>query len=301
MESYITHISTAVLFAEGFLGMTINMIIVAIQFLRWKTVTSLEICDKIITCLGVSRSLLMANILFAYFMRTYGPWVMGSLFFNLSTLLVGMLLHSAELWITTVLCVFYCVKISQYSHQLLILMKSRISILVPRFIVASLIISLASSIPVIQYGLVLHSYNSSIGLPCNVTENNADVEFAFLAQIFIFFLGSLLPFLLLCSAMYLLLRSLWMHIGKMKNIGASFQHPNLEAHFAVVKSLILFLLSQVIIFVCMLFILVYIVHFDSPLRLWMFIIRCAPPLLHSAHLLCYNPNLRQAFIKHIRV
>lgn len=280
------------------MGITLNLFIVVVQFMRWKTLKSLDTCDKILTCLGIFRSLFLANIFVAYLMRTYLTWIIQeSIFFNLGILLSGLLLHCTDLWITTILCVFYCVKIANYSHVFLVYMKTKISRLVPRFILASLLISVASSIPIVQYGLVLHRHNSTNVFPEDVIANNAEVGYAFIAQVIIFLLGSLLPFLFFCGAVYLLIRSLWIHIKQMGNIRESLRNPHLEAHFAVVKSMVLFLVSQVIIFVCMFFILVYIVHFHSPLRLWMFILRCAPPFLHSAHLIYHNPNIKTAFIK----
>ncbi|XP_018423972.1 PREDICTED: taste receptor type 2 member 4-like [Nanorana parkeri] len=208
MDYYIQNIFTAVLFAECFMGIALNMFIVAVYFMRWKALKSLETRDKILTSLGISRSLFMANVLIAYLMRSYFTWILKSILFNIGILLCGMLLHSTDLWITTVLCVFYCVKIANYSHELLTYMKTRISRLVPRFILASLLISLASSIPIIQYGLVLHTHNSTHGFLGNSTTNNANIGYAFLGQVIIFLLGSLLPFLVFCGAVYLLIRSL---------------------------------------------------------------------------------------------
>nr|DBA25440.1 TPA: hypothetical protein GDO54_009824 [Pyxicephalus adspersus] len=133
--------------AECFAGIIVNSFIVAVQLVRWKVVKSLEICHQILTCLGVSRICCQLQSLIFFLFGLYCPWLVQGYVFLAAAVTMAMFFHLTHLWITSVLCVFYCVKITTYSHKKFIFLKSGVSGLIPWVMVASLLMSLLFSLP----------------------------------------------------------------------------------------------------------------------------------------------------------
>lgn len=286
----------AVLFVECFMGTVLNVFIVVVQFVRWKALKSMETRDKIITCLGISRSLFLANVVFAYIVALYfSHWTNQNVFLTLIIWFSGMMLHYTNLWITTVLYMFYCLKIASYCCTWFIFMKTNISRLVPPFIVASLLVSVASSLPFGMYVFWLRQENSANFSLRNVTMNISNFQHKYQDQVIIFSVGSLLPFLLFSGAIYLLIQSLWRHTRQMRSNGTSFRSPNLEAHFDVAKSMILFFLCQVIYFSSMICSFSDMLNINDPWNIGYSILICSPSFLHSAYMVYGNAKLKQAF------
>ncbi|XP_068089333.1 taste receptor type 2 member 9-like [Hyperolius riggenbachi] len=288
---------TALLLAECFVGITINVFIAAVQIRKWKAVRSLDSCDQILLCLGISRSFSLINVSLDFIIRTFFPLTYEDLIFYSVVAISKMLLYYISFWLTTILCVFYCVKIANYNNPLFLYMKTRISRLVPRLIVASLLISLAFTLPILYYHFHLHQQNSGNNFGGNVTMGSASLEKIYQIQSLILILGTFLPFLVFCEAISLLIQSLWLHTRQMRSSGTSFQSPKLEAHFSVVKSMTLFLCCQTIHFGCSVSMLSIKVYFASLWKVIFYITICAPSCLHSLYMVYSNTKLKQAFVE----
>ncbi|XP_066446137.1 taste receptor type 2 member 7-like, partial [Eleutherodactylus coqui] len=172
------------------------------------------------------------------------------------------------------------VKITNYNPKLFTFLKTRISSQVHWFILASLIISIAYS------------------LPCgeNMTFTKVLIHQNVQNEFLIFLLGSLLPFLILCVAFFLLIQYLWTHIRHMRCSGAGFRSPSLEVHFRAVKSMGLFLVLHIIYLA---FMNVLLSSTQNITRIWMLfisIIICSPPFLHSLNIIFSNGTLKETFL-----
>ncbi|XP_018423973.1 PREDICTED: taste receptor type 2 member 9-like [Nanorana parkeri] len=234
----------ALLFAECLVGIAINTFIVAVEFMKWKALRSLDTCNKILMSLGIARCCLLYNTILYYSIYLFYPWLLSNIITSSVFLVQTVFLYNINLWITGVLSVFYCVKITSYNHKVFIFMKTRISRLVPLFLVASLLLSIALSLPFGWYALFMDTENLS-----NSSSSAMDIREDFQFQNLMFFLGSFTPFLILCGAVYLLIRSLRRHTRHMKRNGTSFQNLNLEAHFTAVKSMALLLFFHVMYYI----------------------------------------------------
>ncbi|XP_068089335.1 taste receptor type 2 member 40-like [Hyperolius riggenbachi] len=287
-----------VLAAECFVGITINVFISAVQIMKWKAVKSLESCDQILLCLAISRSLSLTSLSFDFIIRAYFPLTFLDLIIFSVVTLPRILLYYTSFWFTTVLCVFYCVKIANYKNRVFLYMKTRISKLVPQLIGASLLISLAFTIPFFWYFFQLHRQTLGNHFVGKVNMNNSSFEDNHRIQTIVYILGSSLPFLIFCGAVSLLIQSLWLHTRQMRRSGgSSFQDPKLEAHFSVVKSMTLFLCFQIIYFVCAICMFSLYVNFTSPWKMFIYVLACVPSGLHSSYMVYSNTKLKQAFLE----
>ncbi|XP_075125742.1 taste receptor type 2 member 40-like [Leptodactylus fuscus] len=208
-----------------------------------------------------------------------------------------LLLNHANLWFATILCVFYCVKITNYSHKFFIFLKTRISSLVHWFILTSLLISVASSLPCGWYAYYLDQEGFTTGLAENTTFTNVvmyqDKQYRFL----LFLVGSLPPLLIFCVAISLLIHSLWVHIRHMRCGGTGFRAPNLEVHFGAVKCMSLFLVLHILYFVCICIRLSPTYNVSSVWKAFITIIICWPPVLHSLYIIFSTKKLKEMVLK----
>ncbi|XP_072000305.1 taste receptor type 2 member 39-like [Engystomops pustulosus] len=236
-------------YTECIAGVIVNLIIVAANIIKWRRMKSLD-GEKILISLATSRCLFLLSAFLLDISLMLDSWNIGNIqvLYKIISLFLTFL-HFTNFWFATVLCVFYCVKITSYSWKFFILLKTKISTLVPRFLLASLLISASFSLPlgwshdgIQEKNLTNHSMDNM------TVYRNMKYEGSQTQSVLIF-TGSGPPFLVFFAAITLLLHSLWMHTRRMRSSGSGFRRPNLESHISAVKSMSLFLVLQTMYFV----------------------------------------------------
>ncbi|KAG8550097.1 hypothetical protein GDO81_028877 [Engystomops pustulosus] len=293
MEFTLKKILILLLYCECFAGITVNLIILAANIMKWKTLKSLSTSDKILNCLVTSRTLLVFNISLASYLYQFHPWIFHDIVVTAAMLTYGVILHYTDLWFATVLCVFYCVKITSYSWKFFIFLKTKISTLVPWFLLGSLIASIFSSLP---YGFnfydMKHQDLSNVSSKPMIFYRAGTIQ-NFYNQALITLLGSCPPFIIFLLAIFLLLHSLLMHTRRMRSSEYGFHTPNLKGHFSAVRSMSVFLVLQIIhfIFINLLF---FGILYDVGVFYWLnLIITCALPFLHSLYMICFCGEIKK--------
>ncbi|MEE6513097.1 hypothetical protein FKM82_020546 [Ascaphus truei] len=285
-----------VLCIEFILGITINSFIVATTCMEWITFKRLGTSDKILVSLGLSRFLYQWGIMLHNIFRIYLPELYSQMYFYVIFLVVRMFLKFSSLWFATVLCVYYCIKITNYNHSLFIYVKVRINKIVPWLLLASLLTSLASSLPFCWYILNLNGNNSTNSLLRNSTVQDIIVVQNHTNHAVEHGLGTSLPFLIFCVATFLLIKSLLMHTRQMRSSGMGIRSPSLDTHFRVVKSMVFFLFLNIICFSSMNVVFSRVLPIGNPWLVCLSILTSAYPFLHSAVLIFYNKKLKQTLL-----
>ncbi|XP_072000303.1 taste receptor type 2 member 39-like [Engystomops pustulosus] len=293
-----------VLYAECIAGVIVNVIIVTANIIKWKTMKSLNTGDKILSSLATSICLYLSVSFLIYLSSIFHLQDDKDQLFIFSLLFVSTFLHFTNLWFATVLCVFYCVKITSYSWKFFIFLKTKISTLVPWFLLASMVISISSSLP---FGL---GYNGiQVQNLTNVSMGNMnisrDMEYedqlqSYEKSKYLLLIISCPPFVVFCVVGFLLLHSLWMHIRRMKSSGSGFRSPNLESHFKAVKSMGLFLVLETVYFLVASY--SYAACHGNITGYWIaIIVTCSPPVLHSLYIISSNNELKKTFVSMFHV
>ncbi|KAM4043883.1 taste receptor type 2 member 40-like [Anomaloglossus baeobatrachus] len=236
MGLVLQYIFASLLFIECIVGIIMNVFIVAANFMRWKTIKSLHIGDKILSSLATSRFLFLFNVFMTHIPPLEKFWTNRSLQVMSTMPVVTMFLHSTNLWFSTVLCVFYCVKITNYNWKFFIFLKNNMSSFLPRLLLVSLLISLSSSLPFGWCVFKLQIQNATNLTMENMTLSKVSIYENYHNMFLLFLTASFPPLLIFLVADFLLLHSLWMHTRRMRNSGSSFRSLNLESHFSAVKT-----------------------------------------------------------------
>ncbi|KAG8550089.1 hypothetical protein GDO81_028870 [Engystomops pustulosus] len=289
------YVLVPVLYSECIAGVIINLIIVAANIIKWRRAKSVLISDKILSSLATSRSLYLMKVVLVDIFSHLDLWeiINNPVIFEILNN-ISMFLYSTNLWFATVLCVFYCVKITNHSWKFFILLKTKISTLVPWFLLASLLISLSFSLIFSLRHLVVEQQNLLNISMENLTLDDRYMYGDYKMDFMLLLIGSCPPFLIFLLADSLLLHSLWMHIRRMRSSSSGFRFPNLESHFSAVKSMSLFLVLQTMYFVASVYL--YSAEFWEITTYYVIcIVIYSPDTLHSLYIISTNSDIKKTY------
>ncbi|XP_031236686.1 taste receptor type 2 member 143 [Mastomys coucha] len=217
------------------------MIVLGREWIRTRALTAV---DMIVASLASSRFCLhgiaiLTNLL-ASFDFCYQANLIGILWDFTNTLIF---------WLTAWLAVFYCVKISSFSHPVLFWLKWRISQLVPRLLVVSLIMSGLSAVISATGNIRAHQMTISQGGNCTFGHTSLDFYHNYYLSYIV--LMWFIPFFLFLVSIILLMFSLYRHVEKMRGHRSGPWDPHSQAHTLALKSLIFFFIFYIFFFLAL--------------------------------------------------
>ncbi|XP_040203554.1 taste receptor type 2 member 7-like [Rana temporaria] len=112
------------------LGMILNKFIVLMNGKTWMRNKCLPTGDTIVTSLCLSRWSYQCLLVVHQTFDCYFPEVYLDFFYNLCSLVL-LLLNYVSIWLASLLCVYYCLKITNYKNVVFLYLKVRMSRLVP--------------------------------------------------------------------------------------------------------------------------------------------------------------------------
>nr|BDF92177.1 taste receptor type 2 member 705 [Dasyurus viverrinus] len=269
-----------------------NGFIIVVLGREWMRCWTLTPGDMILASLGISRFFLQWTAIISDFY---------SYFFSTSKgVLLGMMWNLPNVttfWFTTLLAVFYCVKLSSFNHSIFFWLKWRISRFVPWLLLWSLVLSILISILSFVKGYHLLQSpvigNNSEKTILNANIRAFQINFFLPLQLFIL----LIPFFVFLVSIILLISSLCQHLGNMEHHSADPQDPRMQVHIITLKSLFFFL----ILFTS--YLLPLIITTTAPISVcssWFWIrevVTYAGISIHPAFLILNTSKLRRALKK----
>ncbi|XP_018423969.1 PREDICTED: taste receptor type 2 member 3-like [Nanorana parkeri] len=200
-----------------------------------------------------------------------------------------------SLWWGTVLCVFYCVKINNYSSRLFIKVKMRISGMVPWLLLGSLMASCLSSLPYEWFVYSLVKENSTQIRNRTITEDVA-LHSNTVSFFIIYIVGSFVPFLIFCVATFFLVVPLFKHTRNMSHNNTGFTQGQLDVLLSAIRNMLSFLIFYILYFITGILFPVSVQLQDLIFGLVCCIFQVAYPSLHSVVLIISNVKLKQSVI-----
>ncbi|XP_027697088.1 taste receptor type 2 member 134-like [Vombatus ursinus] len=269
-----------------------NGFIIIVLGRKWVQYWTLPPGDMILASLGISRFFLQWAAVLSNFYRYFSS--------NNNSLYLGIFWNFTNVttfWFTTWLAVFYCVKISSFTHPIFFWLKWRISRCVPWLLLCSLLISNLIFIPsFVKTYLVFHlpvTRNYSEKTTLHGRTRVLQWYFYLLLQMFILFI----PFLFFLASTILLISSLCQHLGNMQHHSASPQDQSMQVHITTLKSLFFFLILYTS------YVLPLIIALIAPVSVCSFwfwvwqVVIYAGISIHPAFLILNTSKLRRALKK----
>uniref|UniRef100_A0A8C0WEA3 Taste receptor type 2 n=1 Tax=Castor canadensis TaxID=51338 RepID=A0A8C0WEA3_CASCN len=252
---------------------------------EWMRSQAPQATDMIIACLALSRFCLHGSATLNNFLEFFGFCYQVN-FFGIFWDFINTLI----LWLTTWLAMFYCVKISSFSYHVFFWLKWRISRLIPRLLLGSLIISGLSAIISASGNTIAAHFSHG-----NCTFGHKTLIFYRHYYLSHGVLMWLTPFFMFLVSIVLLIFSLSRHVGHMRDCRRGPYDSSTQAHTMALKSLAFFLIFYTMYFLSMVISIVSITPIQS---LWYWakeLITYACISLHSVILVLSSPKLRKHF------
>ncbi|XP_070472751.1 taste receptor type 2 member 143-like [Equus przewalskii] len=289
MPSSSTLIFVVIFFLETLAAMLQNGFMVAVLGREWMRCCTLPAGDMIVACLAASRFCLHGMALLNNLLDSFNFRSIVS-YFNIPWNFINTLTY----WLTAWLAVFYCVKISSFSHPIFCWLKWRISRSVLRLLLGSLIISGVTVIPAVTRDIILIQMiasQSSHG-NCTLADRIRTFHRYFLMPIIVLVLS--IPFLLFLVSTLLLMFSLHWHLRQMRAHRSSPRDPSTQAHTMALKSLTFFLVFYTSYFLSLIIAFMKITTLQDQWHWAWEVVTYAGICLHSSILVLSSPKLRKA-------
>uniref|UniRef100_A0A8D2PTZ5 Taste receptor type 2 n=1 Tax=Zosterops lateralis melanops TaxID=1220523 RepID=A0A8D2PTZ5_ZOSLA len=280
---------------EVFAGMWINAFIVCVLCIGWVKKKTLNSNEKILLFLSCSRISHLGFIWVYFFLSIIYPnYFYVHPILQLLSFFTAFFNYS-NLWVSACLCVFYCIKITNFRNRFFIYLKVKIDRMMPWLLLASGISAL--SMGIIMYDIAEIAQRNNLTFTClgNFWEESIRMEKHFFSVFFLAGVGYAVSFTAVIFSALFLLFSLWRHKRMMQT--NSMKDLSMEAHIRAMKSILSFLAMYTINFVCLILTIIYNMKNENIMRLLICIYLCAFPGVHSLILICSNPKLEKALLK----
>ncbi|NXM65234.1 TA2R9 protein, partial [Serilophus lunatus] len=283
--------SVAIVSLEAFSGMWINAFLVSVLCISWVKQKTLNLNEKILLFLGFSRfwylsiewlhyslSIIYPNYLYVH--PTFQVVASTTSFFNFSSL-----------WVSACLCVFYCLKIANFSNRFFIYLKAKIDRIVPALFFGSVLFSLILSIFIysdIDKAICKNHNCTSQG---SIWKPTIRIEEHFFTIFFVTGFLFAVSFMAVIFSALLLLFSLWRHQRNMQT--NCMKDLSMDAHIRAMKSILSFFIMYSINFILLILTQISALNTQSLDMFPFFVGRFAFPGVHSLILIFSNPKLEK--------
>uniref|UniRef100_A0A8B9SHC6 Taste receptor type 2 n=1 Tax=Anas platyrhynchos TaxID=8839 RepID=A0A8B9SHC6_ANAPL len=256
----------------AFAGMWINAFIVAVSCLTWVKKKSFNSSEKILLFLGCSR--------FWFLCVTWAYTITSTLFHwqfyirRVPRIFAPLLCisNSSNLWFSTCLYVFYCIKIANFRYIFFIYLKVKIDRIVP-WLCCNL------NFTSLEYSRKL----------------NEKINKQYSSIFYICGFGFSIAFMIVIFSALLLLFSLWRHKCKMQTSSA--KDLSMDAHIKAMKSLLSFFIIYGINFTCLILTMIYPSREKNPMTFLFLVLQYAFPSVHSLILIFSSPKLEKIVLR----
>uniref|UniRef100_A0A674IIT3 Taste receptor type 2 n=1 Tax=Terrapene triunguis TaxID=2587831 RepID=A0A674IIT3_9SAUR len=269
--------------SEFLIGIIGNGLIVAVNYSDWVKRGKLSSCDLILTSLSITRFCLQCQLMVGILLYVT-PSLKSSSQRKLYKIMniFWMFLNHSSVWFATLLSVFFCLKIANFTQPLFLWLKLRISGLVPWLVLGTLVTSLLPTVPL--------AYNNS---PRNSTEENNNWQRHY-SQLNLFYnLGTLVPVTIFLLSSILLVISLCRHTRQMQYNTIGLSSVSIEAHIRAIKAVITFLIVCISYFLAVHIMLSYIFIGNPLIFIISVVVMAAYPSGHTIVLILANPKLKK--------
>ncbi|NXG20536.1 T2R41 protein, partial [Grallaria varia] len=287
--------SVAIMTLQAFAGMWINAFIVSVISMAWIQKEALNSNEKILLFLGCSRFWYLFISWFYYFLSILYP---RSLYVHPTLQLVVSIqgfFDSSNLWVSASLCVFYCIKIANFSNNFFIYLKVKTDRIVSWLLLASVLFSLVIGIVAYDITDKVHCNNRNSTGRGSFWKASIKMDKHFFPSFFLTGFGYAISFTAVIFSALLILFSLWRHIHNMQT--NSLKDFSMDVHIKAMKSILSFLVMYSINFASLILKMVYVTKKGSPVMFLLLVFQYAFPGVHSLILIFSNPKLEKTLLR----
>ncbi|KAG9464327.1 hypothetical protein GDO78_020128, partial [Eleutherodactylus coqui] len=271
-------------------GLVIHSFIIGVNVTDWWKGRSVTPVDHIVTSLGISRICTQCAITLYVILDIFFP---SSLKFYITLTIIGFfydLFSYANIWLTTLLSIVFCLKISNFHSRLFLYLRGMIAHRTVYFIVVAVLLSAFSCLITLLISITDVTKEENY----NMTVHKKSTNCMYISIIYVFTTRMFFPLLFYCISSVLLFTGLYNHTVKMKM--SSNLSINLETYYSVMKYVSFTFIYNTTLFIGHFFSLFYY-YVYCVILLWLHIVLNFLPVLHSSYLIYRAPKLRSQMSK----
>nr|XP_004668700.2 taste receptor type 2 member 20-like [Jaculus jaculus] len=290
MASLLPTIVSIVIVVEFVLGNFANVFIALVNCVDCIKKRKISIVDKILTALGVSRTVWLWVILMNWSSTVFYP---DSHKRQVKFITVAWAVaNHFSIWFATTLSIFYLLKIPNFSNRIFLYLQQKVKHVIVA-VLLSMLILLFSNFTMANVCMMMQvSVHGG-----NVTGVIQLSDTARLTVVIFSTLSNAIPFMVSLICLLLLIYSLCKHVRKMKLHGKGSQDPSTAVHMKAVYTVVSFLLLLLMNFLSLITSLWYSNKpLAEPVHLLCQAIGMLYPSSHSYVLIWGNKKLKQAFL-----
>ncbi|KAG9461732.1 hypothetical protein GDO78_015901 [Eleutherodactylus coqui] len=271
-------------------GLVIHSFIIGVNVTDWWKGRPVTPVDHIVTSLGVSRMCTQCGDTLYIFLYTFRLKSLNSLIPLLVIALANIFFSYANFWLTSLLSIVFCLKISNFHNRLFLYLRGMIVHRTVFFIGASVLLSAFTCL--MSYSVVTTDVMK--GVSYNTTIYNLSMSCRYMQYIYSYTMGGFFPLLFYCISAIFLFTSLYHHTAKMKM--SSNLSINLETYYSVMKFVSFTFIYNTLYFLGGFAWVLYYYFYCADL-LWLHVILGFLPVLHSSYLIYRTAKLRSQMSK----
>ena len=228
---------TTIQFILGMLG---NGFIGWVNGSSWFKSKRISLHDFVITNLAVSRIVLLWILLIDGILLVFSPKLHDEGIIMQIIDVFWTFTNHLNIWLTTCLSVFYCLKVASFSHPMFLWLKWRVSRVVVWMLLSTLLLSCCSAISLIRE-FKIYSVLGGIDRTGNMTELFTKKEKEYKLIHVLGTLWDLPPLVISVISYFLLILSLGRHMRQMHQDCASSRDLSTGAHRRAIRVILSFL------------------------------------------------------------
>ncbi|KAG8549016.1 hypothetical protein GDO81_023128, partial [Engystomops pustulosus] len=213
-----------------------NMFIFIVNLLTWIKDKKLPQVDQLITSISVCNILEDVLHKMRFLNMSYDDLMMTNMY-----LVVFLMIMFCNIWFSTFLCVYFCLKIVNVKNTLYICLQRNFQKILPWLFVSVILVSVLLSVPVILKYLEQATVNSTLNTS---SSTSAYIKAKDIAS---FMILSWTAMLIFSISVLGIVTSLIKHIDQVQQNFGGFRSPNMEAHVQALRTVISFLINNIII------------------------------------------------------
>ncbi|KAG8560395.1 hypothetical protein GDO81_014953, partial [Engystomops pustulosus] len=220
-----------------------NMFIFIVIVLNWIKDKKLPQVDQLIASISVCNIVeeVIKSVLLLGTM--YNSFILTMIYFALFSTVM-----SCNVWFSTFLCVYFCLKIVNVKNTLYICLQRNFQKVFPWFFMSAILGSVLVSVPFILKITEGNSSNSGLNTSAIFMQNNSVFLYIKTKDILSLVILSWIAMLIFSISASVIVNSLFKHMNQVQQNIGGFRSPNMKVHVQALRTVISFLCTNIINF-----------------------------------------------------
>ncbi|XP_056392748.1 taste receptor type 2 member 39-like [Hyla sarda] len=274
-------------------GIALSSFIVIVYIIEWKKKEQFNVCDRIFVFMALNNLLRQSSISFNVlkYLFWFHLMVTNRGYIMVCTVTFLYLIYDS-IWHSAWLSMYYCVKLVNSSHRVIVMVKHRLSSSVTLLLITTSVASFLINLPYI--------WTMSISFP----HNNSSLSKNYIIQHKLYFtyinvlFGCCLPFLVTFICIGVSVGALVRHMWRMRHSASQFSSsPQLQGHVRATRTMILQVLLNLFLYVSVVGMLFVSLGYIWSVFIWLLIM--SSPSIQIITLIMGYPKLQKKIKRHL--